>query len=50
MITGEERMKAWKELNEPKPSWEGFKRLLSQFKTVEQAMNQWHEKRKKNKD
>ena len=50
MITGGERMKAWRELDEPKPSWEAFKRLLSQFKTVEQAMNRWNEKRKKNKD
>jgi len=27
-MTAQERMKAWKNLSEPKPDWETFKRML----------------------
>ena len=31
-MTTRERMKAWENLGEPKPDWETFKRMMSQFK------------------
>jgi len=30
-ITAEQRMQAWKNLSEPKPSWESFKRMMPMF-------------------
>lgn len=46
ILTGKERMSAWRNLPEPKPAWETFKRLLGQFHTVEKVMEWWHEKKK----
>ena len=31
-ITEKQRMEAWQNLSEPKPSWESFKRMLPMFK------------------
>tara|TARA_A100001015_G_scaffold217940_1_gene244924 strand:- start:335 stop:514 length:180 start_codon:yes stop_codon:yes gene_type:complete len=36
-MDAKERMKAWKELPEPKPSWESFKRMLRNFNNVAKA-------------
>tara|TARA_R110000824_G_scaffold52179_1_gene144951 strand:+ start:165 stop:329 length:165 start_codon:yes stop_codon:yes gene_type:complete len=39
---GRERMRAWKELPEPKPPWEMFKRMLLVFDDdAEKARQAW---------
>tara|TARA_B110000211_G_scaffold94114_1_gene109739 strand:- start:1456 stop:1614 length:159 start_codon:yes stop_codon:yes gene_type:complete len=44
-MTPEERMQAWKSIDEPKPSWEVFKRLLSSTNyDVQKALKIWEKK------
>ena len=31
-MTMKERLKAWEQLNSPKPNWESFKRMMPMFK------------------
>jgi len=41
----EERMQAWKSIEDPKPSWEIFKRLLpSANYDVQKALKMWEKK------
>ena len=42
-LTGKERMDAWKNLTEPKPSWENFKLLLGAGETPNSALKRWRE-------
>ena len=44
-LTGKERMDAWKNLTEPKPSWENFKFLLGAGETPNSALKRWRERR-----
>lgn len=46
-LTSKERMTAWKNLPEPKPSWENFKFMLGGGETPESALKRWREWDKK---
>ena len=39
-----ERMQSWENLNEPKPDWETFKRMLSTFSDVNKLHKAWLKK------
>ena len=46
-MDAKDRMKAWKELPEPKPSWESFKVMLRNFNNVAKAHKAFLEKERK---
>ena len=46
-MDAKERLKAWKELPEPKPSWESFKVMLRNFNNVAKAHEAFLEKERK---
>lgn len=47
-MNAEQRKSEWDSLTEPKPSWESFKRLVSQFDSTKIALIHW-EKRQRSK-
>tara|TARA_R110000824_G_scaffold204852_2_gene389604 strand:+ start:365 stop:559 length:195 start_codon:yes stop_codon:yes gene_type:complete len=42
-LTGKARMAAWRNLPDPKPSWENFKWLVSSGETPNSALKRWRE-------
>ena len=46
-MDAKDRMKAWKELPEPKPSWESFKVMLRNFNNVAKAHEAFLKKERK---
>ena len=47
-MNAKQRKLEWDSLTEPKPSWESFKRLVSQFDSTKTALIHW-EKRQRSK-
>lgn len=49
-MNAKERKAAWEKLDEPKPTWETFKRMLTMFDgDVDFAINKWRVKEWKRK-